>query len=102
MQWVSHNWGDEQFAKLLKNCYQALPENGKVILADYILPQLPDPSGETKMAFHHDCIMMVHFPGGRERTVEALREIAKGAGFKGFLLAAKAYNVSIMELLKEA
>ncbi|XVF42583.1 hypothetical protein PTKIN_Ptkin01aG0375600 [Pterospermum kingtungense] len=34
MKWVLHDWGDEQCLKILKNCYEAISESGKVILLD--------------------------------------------------------------------
>ncbi|KAK2634433.1 hypothetical protein Ddye_029225 [Dipteronia dyeriana] len=49
MKWICHNWNDEHCLKLLKNCYEALPENGKVIVCECILPVTPDPSLESKL-----------------------------------------------------
>ncbi|OWM63839.1 hypothetical protein CDL15_Pgr006101 [Punica granatum] len=102
MKWISHNWGDEPLMKLLKNCHDALPQNGKVILADHILPQIPDTSIDTKVAFHLDSLMLVLCPGGKERTMEELEELAKRAGFRGFRVTSKVYGIAIMELFKEA
>ncbi|KAK4835147.1 hypothetical protein QYF36_005955 [Acer negundo] len=30
MKWICHDWSDEHCLKFLKNCYEALPENGKL------------------------------------------------------------------------
>ncbi|KAF3644273.1 Caffeic acid 3-O-methyltransferase [Capsicum annuum] len=44
MKWICHDWSDDHCIKLLKNCYEALPANGKVIIAECILPEAPDTS----------------------------------------------------------
>ncbi|GKA66063.1 caffeic acid 3-O-methyltransferase-like protein [Tanacetum coccineum] len=48
MKWVLHGWSDSNCIKLLKNCYKSLPEHGKVIVVDKILPVLPDTSSYVK------------------------------------------------------
>ncbi|GER33437.1 O-methyltransferase 1 [Striga asiatica] len=40
MKWICHDWSEEYCLKFLKNCYEALPGNGKVILAECILRRL--------------------------------------------------------------
>nr|BAO31650.1 O-methyltransferase [Sesamum indicum] len=42
MKWICHDWSDAHCQKLLKNCYDALPDNGKVIIADSIFPLGPE------------------------------------------------------------
>ncbi|CAA0824722.1 Flavone 3-O-methyltransferase 1 [Striga hermonthica] len=100
MKWICHDWSDEHCLKFLKNCYEALPENGKVILAECILPEAPDTGLATKNVVHIDVIMLAHNPGGKERTEKEFQALAKGAGFKGFNKVCCAYNSWIMELLK--
>ncbi|KAF6137862.1 hypothetical protein GIB67_022005 [Kingdonia uniflora] len=39
---VIHNWSDEPSLKCLKNCYAALPEDGKVIIVEAIAPEFPE------------------------------------------------------------
>ncbi|KAL8127672.1 hypothetical protein AgCh_014541 [Apium graveolens] len=68
LKWICYNWSDEQCLKLLMNCYQALAENGKLIIADSILPEHPGNENATRTAIHFDAIMLAHIPGGRERT----------------------------------
>ncbi|KAK3404105.1 hypothetical protein EUGRSUZ_K00449 [Eucalyptus grandis] len=99
MKWICHDWSDEHCLKFLKNCYNALPEHGKVIVADCILPELPDTSFATKVAFHADLIMMAHNPGGKERTEKEFEALAKAAGFKRFHIACVAFD-HVMEFLK--
>ncbi|KAL4383372.1 hypothetical protein GQ457_15G011860 [Hibiscus cannabinus] len=100
MKWICHDWSDEHCSKFLKKCYEALPDNGKVIVAECILPDYPDPSLATKLVVHIDCIMLAHNPGGKERTQKEFEALAKGAGFQGFQVKCSAFGTNIMEFLK--
>ncbi|RZC54399.1 hypothetical protein C5167_013249 [Papaver somniferum] len=42
MKWILHDWSDEYCLKLLKNCYEALPDCGKVIVVEANLPAVID------------------------------------------------------------
>ncbi|KAI6697723.1 hypothetical protein NL676_017842 [Syzygium grande] len=79
-----------------------LPVNGRVILAEYILPAYPDPSLATKGVIHMDCIMLAHYLGGKERTEKEFEALAKGAGLQGFRVVCCAFNTNIMEFSKTA
>ena len=101
LQWICHDWSDEHCFKLLKNCYDALPENGKVILVDCILPVVPDTSLATKGVIHADVIMLAHNPGGKERTEKEFEGLAKGSGFKGFEVMCCVFNTYVIEFRKQ-
>ncbi|URD90490.1 caffeic acid [Musa troglodytarum] len=81
--WILHDWTDEQCARILKNCWKALPEEGKVIVVEYLLPVIPEPNSRSQGIFPLDIGMMMH-TGGRERTQEEFEAMAKEAGFTGF------------------
>ncbi|PHT53547.1 hypothetical protein CQW23_08009 [Capsicum baccatum] len=100
MKWICHDWSDDHCVKLLKNCHEALPANGKVIIADCILPEAPDTSSATKSKLHGDIVMLAYNPGGKERTEKEFEALAKGAGFRGFHKACCAYHTWVMELTK--
>ncbi|KAJ8536964.1 hypothetical protein K7X08_035365 [Anisodus acutangulus] len=100
MKWICHDWSDDHCLKFLKNCYEALPANGKVIIAECLLPEAPDTSFSTKNTVHVDVIMLAHNPGGKERTEKEFEALAKAVGFKGFLKACCAYNTWVMEFNK--
>ncbi|KAJ6410905.1 hypothetical protein OIU84_007624 [Salix udensis] len=101
MKWICHDWSDEHCFKLLKNCYDALPENGKVILVDCIIPVVPDSSQATKGVIHADVIMLAHNPGGKERTEKEFESLAKGTGFKGFEVMCCVFNTYVIEFRKQ-
>ncbi|XP_070677064.1 caffeic acid 3-O-methyltransferase-like [Malus domestica] len=101
MKWICHDWSDEHCLKFLKNCYAALPDNGKVIVAECILPVAPDSSLATKGVVHIDEIMLAHNPGGKERTEKEFEALAKGSGFQGFRVVCSAFNTYAIEFLKK-
>ncbi|KAE8671215.1 hypothetical protein F3Y22_tig00111983pilonHSYRG00015 [Hibiscus syriacus] len=70
MKGILHNWSDEQCVRLLKNCYKVIPENGKVIVAEFVAPLMPESIPSVKGTFLLDVQMMTQFPGGKERTKE--------------------------------
>ncbi|THU44334.1 hypothetical protein C4D60_Mb02t06320 [Musa balbisiana] len=96
MKWILHDWTDEQCARILKNCWKALPEEGKVIVVEYLLPVIPEPDSRSQGIFPLDIGMMIH-TGGRERTQEEFEAMAKEAGFTGF----KATYVSLYSWVME-
>ncbi|XP_010527383.1 PREDICTED: caffeic acid 3-O-methyltransferase-like [Tarenaya hassleriana] len=96
---ITHDWNDEQCVKLLKNCYESLPDSGKVILAEWILPVVPNPSASNRLVVDIDCYMLALDPG-KERTEDEFRALAEGAGFQGFQVVCKAFTHHIIEFLK--
>ncbi|BBG97719.1 O-methyltransferase 1 [Prunus dulcis] len=58
LKWILHDWTDEHCLKLLKNCYKAIPDNGKVIVVEALLPAMPDTSTAVKSTSQLDVIMM--------------------------------------------
>lgn len=92
MQATCHNWSDEKCVALLKNCYKALPEKGKVIILDMILPEEPESSVGTKYASIVDNSMFIQ-AGGRERTEQQFHKLCKDSGFSSFCVAARALSV---------
>ncbi|BBG98442.1 O-methyltransferase 1 [Prunus dulcis] len=72
-KWICHDWSDEHCLKFLKNCYAALPDNGKVILGECILPVAPDSSLATKGVVHIDVIMLAHNPGEKRGQSRSFR-----------------------------
>ncbi|KAL5712068.1 caffeate O-methyltransferase [Ranunculus cassubicifolius] len=100
MKWILHDWSDEHCLKILKNCYDALPANGKIIVVDSIVPEFPEPSFAAKLVIQIDNVMLAHNPGGKERTENEFRALAIGAGFHGFKAICCAFTCSVMEFYK--
>ncbi|KAL6953169.1 caffeate O-methyltransferase, partial [Sarracenia purpurea var. burkii] len=100
MKSIAHDWSDEDYLKLLKNCYDALPDTGKVIVVECIIPVALDTSLAAKDVFVLDCILLANFGSGKERTEKEFENLAKGAGFKGFRVLCFPFNNYVMEFLK--
>ena len=100
MQWILHDWSDEHCLKLLKNCRKALPDNGKVILMESILPVYPEPTTAAQGVIHLDMIMLAHYPGGKERTEREFDALAKGAGFSRSKVICGYANSWVLEFYK--
>uniref|UniRef100_A0A453M975 O-methyltransferase C-terminal domain-containing protein n=1 Tax=Aegilops tauschii subsp. strangulata TaxID=200361 RepID=A0A453M975_AEGTS len=81
LKWILHNWTDDYCMTLLRNCYDALPMNGKVVIVEGILPVKPDAMPSTQTMFQVDMMMLLHTAGGKERELSEFEELAKGAGF---------------------
>jgi hypothetical protein len=78
MQHIIHDWDDEPALKILGNVRQALATrpNGRLILVDMVLPEDSRPHPGKLL----DLIMLM-FPGGRERTEAEWRSLLGKAGF---------------------
>ncbi|GFP93708.1 caffeic acid 3-o-methyltransferase 1 [Phtheirospermum japonicum] len=100
MKWIYHDWTDELCLKLLKNCYEALAEHGKVIWVEFVLPDGPDNGLQTKNVVNFDMLMLSQTPGGEERTEDKIQALAKGAGFNEFSKICRAYDFWVMEIRK--
>ncbi|GMI74845.1 caffeate O-methyltransferase 1, O-methyltransferase 1, O-methyltransferase 3 [Hibiscus trionum] len=101
MKVLCHSFDDEGCLKIFKKCYEALPENGKVIVVENILADYPDPSLVTKFATLSDAFMLAGNLG-KERCEKEFEVLAKGAGFQGFQVKCRVYSICVMELLKRA
>ncbi|EPS73905.1 hypothetical protein M569_00851 [Genlisea aurea] len=100
MKWICHDWNDEYCIKLLKNCWDALDDGGKVIVVDSIVESEPDGGTVSKGIAAADVLMMAINPGGKERTEVEFRSLAKCIGFKKFEKVCHVYGQWVMELYK--
>ncbi|KAK9098043.1 hypothetical protein Syun_025088 [Stephania yunnanensis] len=100
MKWVLHNWSDEQCLTLLKKCYEALPDEGKVIVVETIVPAVPNPNNATRLSYTYDLMMMAFSSKVKERTEEEFEALAKKSGFAGIRLACNACSLWVIEFLK--
>ncbi|KAF3779171.1 hypothetical protein EJ110_NYTH39108, partial [Nymphaea thermarum] len=100
MKWILHDWDDDHCLKLLENCWKALPENGKVIAVEMVLPETVDNRLSTSAAFQLDVLMLALNHGGKERTEKEFEGLAKAAGFAGIKAICCAYNFWVIEFYK--
>jgi hypothetical protein len=95
LKWIIHDWNDEQCITILKNCHRALPENGKLILVEAVVP----PGNEPHFSKFIDLNMLV-MTGGRERTEEEFRALYEASGFRLTRVVATESPFSVIEGVK--
>jgi len=78
LMFVVHNWDDERAIKILKNCHQAMAEDGRLLLVEMIMPKGNDPFIGKLV----DIESLLITPGGYERTESQYRSLLSAAGFK--------------------
>ncbi|XP_073222286.1 cathecol O-methyltransferase 1-like [Cicer arietinum] len=100
MKWILHDWSDEKCLKLLKNCYNAIPDDGKVIILETVLSIIPENNAAWKFASQSDVLMMTQNPGGKERTEQEFMDLATGAGFCGIRYECYVRTFWVMEFFK--
>ena len=77
MKHVIHDWNDEECIQILSNAHRAAPQNGKVLIIEFVVPG-PDTPHFSKL---EDILMMVGGTG-RERTVEEYSRLLEEAGWR--------------------
>jgi hypothetical protein len=99
LKFVCFNWDDEHCVKLFKKCYEALPENGKVIFIEPILSVVPSTNIADKYVSQMDNMMLLVF-GTKVRTLTQVEALAKAAGFSKIQLQCCACVNSVVEIFK--
>ncbi|GJM87479.1 hypothetical protein PR202_ga03439 [Eleusine coracana subsp. coracana] len=85
MKWVLTTWTNDECTAILKNCYTALPDGGKVIACEPVMPDQTDSSVRTRALLENDIFVMTTYrTQGRERSEEEFRQLGLAAGFSGF------------------
>lgn len=76
MRHVIHDWTDDQSVQILGNCRKVVPPHGRVLLVEFDVPS----ANEASLGKDAD-MMMLAFPGGKERTREEYRVLFEQSGF---------------------
>ncbi|KAJ0048184.1 hypothetical protein Pint_14784 [Pistacia integerrima] len=100
MKWMLHSWDDEHCVKILKNCYEALPANGKVIVVDLVIPEAPEAILAAKSLFQLDMFMMNMNLRGKERTRKEFQSLGEDAGYSHIQGPCSGFNFSGIEFYK--
>ena len=89
---IIHDWTDEQSVQVLNNCRKVIPNNGRLLIIEAVVPSGNEPS----LAKDFDMVMLV-LPGGIERTEEEYRLLFKQAGFQLSSITPTKSLVSVVE-----
>jgi hypothetical protein len=92
MKWIIHDWDDERATRILKNIRGQIPQNGRVIIVDAVVPEGDEPD----FSKFFDLNMMV-MTGGKERTAKEFDRLLGGAGFRFLRVIPTDLPVSIIE-----
>jgi O-methyltransferase domain/Dimerisation domain len=75
---VLMDWGDEQAARILRSCADAMPEDGRILVVEMVLPPRNDPGpGKT-----FDLLMLLVHSGARIRTEAEFGDLFSAAGLR--------------------
>ncbi len=77
MKKVLHDWDDEQCIAILRNCRAAMPDHGRILIIDQVVPMGNGPSYAKLL----DLLMLV-LSGGRERTEQEHAGMLTAAGLR--------------------
>jgi O-methyltransferase domain len=89
---VIHDWTDEQSLQILRNCRKAIPDDGRLLVVECVVPAGNEPS----LAKAFD-ITMLTFPGGIERTAGEFRSLFEQAGFELTSITPTKAMISVVE-----
>ncbi|MBR1266642.1 methyltransferase [Bradyrhizobium sp. AUGA SZCCT0222] len=78
---IIHDWDDVRSTSILRNCRQALPGSGKLLLVERLMPESPTTTDEHRAHALSD-LNMLRGPGGLERTERQYAELLAQSGFR--------------------
>jgi len=89
---IIHDWTDEQCVQILKNCRDVIPDSGKLLIVECVVPE----GNEQSISKDFDIAMMIA-PGGIERTEAEYKALFKDAGFELSSITPTKSMVSVVE-----
>jgi SAM-dependent methyltransferase len=96
MKHILHDWNDDDSIRILRNCHRVLPERGRVLVVEAVVP----PPGQPGWAKLLDLEMLVLTPRGRERTEEEFAELLRKGGFRQTRVVPTTSPVAVIEAEK--
>ncbi|HZH30097.1 MAG TPA: methyltransferase [Pyrinomonadaceae bacterium] len=95
MKHIIHDWDDERALSILRNCHRAMPEDGKLLLIEMVVPEGNVPHFAKILDLE-----MMFSPGGLERTADEYRALFAAAGFELTRIIPTASPMSVIEGVK--
>jgi hypothetical protein len=92
MSHIIHDWDEPRCLQILKNCREAMGEQGRLLLVEMAIP-----SGNDFHAGKYFDMIMLAFAGGEERTEEEYATLFAKAGFKLTRVVPTQSPVSVIE-----
>lgn len=76
---ILHDWDDDRAATILGHCREVIPDGGRLVAIEPVLPEVVDPDGSPS-AYLSDLNMLVNV-GGLERTRDEFADLLERSGF---------------------
>ena len=95
MRHIIHDWNDQQCHTILTNIHQALPADGRLLVAESVIP-----AGNAPFFGKLLDMNMLVIPGGQERTAEEYDTLFAKAGFRLTRIVPTSTEISIIEARK--
>ena len=89
---IIHDWTDEQSVQILSNCRKVIPNDGRILIIEAVVPTGNEPS----LAKDFDMTMLI-FPGGIERTEEEYSALLEQARFTLTSITSTTSMISVVE-----
>jgi O-methyltransferase domain/Dimerisation domain len=90
---IIHDWDDERSIVILKQCHQAMADNGRLLIVEQVIP----PGNTPFVGKLLDVNMLAMCPGGKERTAAEYATLLTQAGFELTQIVPTQGDVSIVE-----
>jgi len=91
---ILHDWDSEEALMILKNCRQAIAENGKLLLVESVIPAGNEPCPAKFLD-----LQMLAMTGGMERTEAEYHHLLAAAGFKLTQIIPTSSDVDVIEAI---
>jgi hypothetical protein len=95
LKWIMHDWPDKECIQILKNCRNAIPKDGKVVIIDVVLQPKEDGS-YSEVGLKCDLLMLAH-TGGKERNKLEWKTILNEGGFPRYKIIPATPPMCIIE-----
>ena len=92
---IIHDWYDDKNQKILKNIRANMPDDGKVLIIETVVPE-----GNTPHFSKIIDLEMLIAPGGLERTPSEFKQLLEDSGFKMTRIIPTQGLMSIVEAVK--
>ncbi|MEH2374007.1 methyltransferase [Nostoc sp.] len=97
LKFIIHDWDDEKSLLILKNCHQAMPEDGKLLLFEQVITAGNNLSSSFGKLMDLNMLVMT---GGCERTEAEYRSLLAAAGFKLTRIVPTSLAINVIEAVK--
>jgi len=81
LKWILHDWNDDACAKLLATCRGALPDGGRLLIVERLVPESTVAAPTLHPAIASDLHMLVTFGDAMERSLTEFDQLLAHSGF---------------------